>query len=174
MSLLRAESLGKEYRKRRVVSNLSLEVRSGEVVGLLGPNGAGKTTTLSMLLGLLTPTAGGLLAMLAVANISFGRWFRFMLPAFAGLNTHRKALEAGCKIAGATVHFVTPTLDHGPIVMQAAVHVMPGDTEASLATRVLAKEHIIYPRSLRWLLEDQLLIEGEHVKQLKGQAQWLL
>jgi phosphoribosylglycinamide formyltransferase 1 len=97
-----------------------------------------------------------------------------LLPAFAGLNTHRKALETGCKVAGTTVHFVTSTLDHGPIVMQAAVHVMPGDTEASLAARVLAKEHVIYPRSLRWLLEDQLLIEGDHVKQLKGQAQWLL
>ncbi len=97
-----------------------------------------------------------------------------LLPSFAGLNTHRRALQAGCKVTGATVHFVTPTLDHGPIVMQAAVHVMPGDTEASLSARVLAKEHIIYPQSLRWLLEGQLLIEGDHVKQMKGQAQWLL
>ncbi len=97
-----------------------------------------------------------------------------LLPAFPGLNTHRQAIDAGCKIAGATVHYVTPTLDHGPIVMQAAVHVMPEDTEASLAARVLTQEHIILPRSLRWLLDGKLRIDGQRVVQLDGQAQWLI
>ena len=63
-----------------------------------------------------------------------------LLPAFAGLHTHRRAIEAGCKLAGATVHVVTPTLDHGPIIAQAVVPVLPGDSEETLAARVLARE----------------------------------
>ena len=70
-----------------------------------------------------------------------------LLPAFTGLHTHRRAIEAGCKLAGATVHFVTPELDHGPIVAQAVVPVLAGDTETTLAARVLAREHVIYPRA---------------------------
>ena len=97
-----------------------------------------------------------------------------LLPSFPGLHTHRKALEAGCTVAGASVHFVTPTLDHGPIVMQAAVPVMPDDTEASLAARVLVQEHLIYPRSVRWLLEGKLSVAGHRVTQADGLAQWLL
>lgn len=97
-----------------------------------------------------------------------------LLPAFPGLHTHRKALEAGCTVAGASVHFVTPTLDHGPIVMQAAVPVMPDDTEANLAARVLVQEHLIYPRSVRWLLEGKLSVAGHRVTQADGLAQWLL
>ena len=68
-----------------------------------------------------------------------------LLPCFPGLDTHRRALEAGVKLHGATVHFVTPALDHGPILVQAAVPVLGGDTEESLAARVLAQEHRIYP-----------------------------
>jgi phosphoribosylglycinamide formyltransferase 1 len=97
-----------------------------------------------------------------------------LLPAFPGLNTHRKAIDAGCTIAGATVHFVTPTLDHGPIVLQAATHVLPADTEATLAARVLKLEHVIYPRAVRWLLDGHLRIDGERVVQTQGQAQWWL
>lgn len=82
-----------------------------------------------------------------------------LLPAFPGLHTHRRAIEAGCKVAGATVHLVTADLDHGPIVMQATVPVLPGDTEEALAARVLDKEHVIYPRAVRWFVEGRLVIE---------------
>lgn len=79
-----------------------------------------------------------------------------LLPAFPGLDTHRRALEAGVRIHGATVHFVTPELDFGPIVIQAAVPVLPEDDEHSLAARVLAQEHRIYPQAVRWFLEGRL------------------
>ncbi|MCZ2496176.1 phosphoribosylglycinamide formyltransferase [Xylophilus sp. Kf1] len=75
-----------------------------------------------------------------------------LLPAFAGLHTHRRALEAGCRVAGATVHRVTSDLDLGPILGQAVVPVLPGDTAESLAQRVLAQEHQLYPRVLAELL----------------------
>jgi phosphoribosylglycinamide formyltransferase 1 len=95
-----------------------------------------------------------------------------LLPAFTGLHTHQRALDAGCKWAGATVHFVTPELDHGPIVIQAAVPVLPTDTESSLAARVLAQEHVIYPRAVRWLLEGSLRIQKNGlVVQLQNQPQ---
>ncbi len=97
-----------------------------------------------------------------------------LLPAFPGLHTHRRALEAGCKLAGATVHFVTPELDHGPIVMQGVVPVLPGDDEHRLAARVLAIEHVIYPRSVRWFVEGRLVLEGGRVRQRGGEPQWLV
>ncbi len=97
-----------------------------------------------------------------------------LLPAFPGLHTHRRALEAGCKAAGATVHFVTPELDHGPIVMQSVVPVQPGDDEHTLAARVLATEHLIYPRSVRWFVEGRLVLEGGLVRQRGSEAQCLL
>ena len=75
-----------------------------------------------------------------------------LLPAFAGLHTHQRALEAGCKFAGATVHQVTAELDHGPILAQAVVPVLPGDTPGTLATRVLTQEHRIYPQAVADLL----------------------
>lgn len=75
-----------------------------------------------------------------------------LLPAFPGLHTHRRAIEAGCRVAGATVHAVTPELDHGPILAQAVVPVLPGDTPQALSARVLSQEHRIYPRAvLEWL-----------------------
>jgi phosphoribosylglycinamide formyltransferase 1 len=79
-----------------------------------------------------------------------------LLPAFTGLHTHRRALEAGVKLHGCTVHLVTLELDSGPIVIQAAVPVLAGDTEASLAARVLAAEHRIYPQAVRWFLEGRI------------------
>jgi phosphoribosylglycinamide formyltransferase-1 len=97
-----------------------------------------------------------------------------LLPAFPGLRTHERALAAGCRIAGATVHFVTPTLDHGPIVAQAAVPVQADDTPDTLAARVLASEHAIYPRALRWLVTDRLRLDGGRVVQLDGEPQYLL
>ena len=75
-----------------------------------------------------------------------------LLPAFAGLHTHQRALEAGCKFAGATVHQVTAELDHGPILAQAVVPVMEGDTPDTLAARVLTQEHLIYPQAIATLL----------------------
>lgn len=97
-----------------------------------------------------------------------------LLPAFPGLHTHRRALEAGCKLVGATVHFVTPRLDHGPIVMQSAVPVLAGDDEQSLAARVLATEHVIYPLAVRWFVEDKLVIDGDRVAHRDGASQVLI
>ncbi|RZU02692.1 phosphoribosylglycinamide formyltransferase [Rivibacter subsaxonicus] len=97
-----------------------------------------------------------------------------LLPAFAGLHTHRRALEAGCAFAGATVHLVTPTLDHGPIIAQAVVPVRPDDTEAGLSARVLAAEHRLYPMALRWLIEGRLALDAQgRVRPLDGQPQGL-
>jgi phosphoribosylglycinamide formyltransferase-1 len=76
-----------------------------------------------------------------------------LLPAFTGLHTHQRAIEAGCKFAGATVHLVTVELDHGPILEQAVVPVLPDDTADTLAARVLTQEHVIYPRAIARLLE---------------------
>ena len=87
-----------------------------------------------------------------------------LLPAFPGVDTHRRALAEGVKLHGATVHLVTPELDHGPIVVQAAVPVLPGDTEQALAARVLEQEHRIYPQAIRWFLEDQLEVAGNRVR----------
>jgi phosphoribosylglycinamide formyltransferase-1 len=77
-----------------------------------------------------------------------------LLPAFPGLHTHQRALDAGCRLAGATVHQVTVELDHGPILEQAAVPILPGDTAASLAARVLTQEHLIYPRAIAHFLQQ--------------------
>jgi phosphoribosylglycinamide formyltransferase-1 len=87
-----------------------------------------------------------------------------LLPAFPGLDTHARALAAGVKIHGCTVHFVTAELDHGPIVAQAAVRVRADDTAASLAARVLRQEHVVYPRAVRWFIEGRLVIESGVVR----------
>ena len=79
-----------------------------------------------------------------------------LLPAFPGLHTHRRALAAGVRIHGCTAHFVTTDLDSGPVIVQAAVPVQPGDTEEQLAARVLAQEHRIYPQAIRWFCEGRL------------------
>lgn len=80
-----------------------------------------------------------------------------LLPAFPGLNTHQRALAEGVKIHGCTVHFVTAQLDHGPIVIQAAVPVRADDTPETLAARVLAQEHRVYPQAIRWFAEGRLV-----------------
>jgi phosphoribosylglycinamide formyltransferase-1 len=97
-----------------------------------------------------------------------------LLPAFPGLQTHQRAIEAGCHVAGATVHFVTTELDHGPIVAQAAVPVRPGDDAGRLSARVLEQEHVVYPRALRWIVEGRVRIDGQRVVQLDGEPQWLM
>lgn len=96
-----------------------------------------------------------------------------LLPSFGGLHTHERAIEAGCKLAGATVHFVTADLDHGPIVMQAAVPVQHDDDAQRLATRVLAAEHIIYPRSVRWFVQGELVWRDGRIHHRDGEPQWL-
>jgi phosphoribosylglycinamide formyltransferase-1 len=97
-----------------------------------------------------------------------------LLPAFPGLHTHRRALQAGCKVSGATVHFVTPDLDHGPIVMQSVVPVLPDDDEHRLAARVLATEHRIYPQAVQWFVQGQLRLADGLVRQAQGASQLLL
>ncbi len=94
-----------------------------------------------------------------------------LLPAFVGLRTHGRAIEAGCKLAGATVHFVTPALDHGPIIVQAVVPVLPGDTPEALAARVLEREHVIYPRAVRWLVQGLLETTDGVVTHTRGESQ---
>ncbi|MDY0962402.1 MULTISPECIES: phosphoribosylglycinamide formyltransferase [Massilia] len=87
-----------------------------------------------------------------------------LLPLFPGLHTHQQALDAGMTEHGATVHFVTAELDHGPSVLQARIPVLPGDTPDLLAARLLAEEHKIYPRAVRLFIEDRLVIEDGAVR----------
>jgi phosphoribosylglycinamide formyltransferase-1 len=89
------------------------------------------------------------------------------------LHTHRRAIETGCKLAGATVHFVTPSLDAGPIIAQAVVPVLPADTPESLAARVLEREHVIYPRVVRWMVHGLLRVSGGIVTHTRGEPQLL-
>ncbi len=97
-----------------------------------------------------------------------------LLPSFTGLKTHQRAIDAGCKVAGATVHFVCAELDHGPIVAQAVVPVLAGDDEKSLAARVLAAEHVLYPRAVGWFVNGQLRLDDGRVTHLGGAPQgWL-
>ena len=84
-----------------------------------------------------------------------------LLPVFPGLDTHARALAAGVKVHGCSVHFVTPALDSGPIVIQAAVPVLASDDEAALAARVLAQEHRVYPQAVRWFLQDRLQLTDD-------------
>lgn len=98
-----------------------------------------------------------------------GRLFNIhpsLLPAFPGLHTHRSALAEGVRVHGCTVHFVTPKLDHGPIIVQGAVPVLDGDDEDTLAARVLVAEHRIYPQALRWWAADRLRVEDGRVRLL--------
>jgi phosphoribosylglycinamide formyltransferase-1 len=97
-----------------------------------------------------------------------------LLPAFTGLHTHERALAAGVKLHGCTVHFVTPELDAGPIVIQAAVPVLANDTAETLSKRVLRQEHIVYPRAIQWFLEGRLVIDNGRVSVRGGDAQYLL
>lgn len=97
-----------------------------------------------------------------------------LLPAFPGLNTHERALAAGVKLHGCTVHFVTAELDHGPIVIQAAVPVRPRDSAAALAARVLRQEHVIYPRAARWFLDGRLVVKSGVVSVIGDDAQLVL
>ena len=87
-----------------------------------------------------------------------------LLPSFKGLHTHERALEAGVKFMGCTVHFVVPEMDAGPIIIQAAVPIHQDDDVTSLRARVLESEHVIYPQALRWLAEGALTVNNQHVR----------
>jgi phosphoribosylglycinamide formyltransferase-1 len=93
-----------------------------------------------------------------------------LLPAFPGVHTHRQALDEGVKLHGCTVHFVTPKLDHGPIIVQAAVPVLPGDDEDTLAARVLEQEHVVFPQAIRWYLEGRLQVSEGRVTLAGGSS----
>ncbi|UUM21334.1 phosphoribosylglycinamide formyltransferase [Mycoavidus sp. SF9855] len=97
-----------------------------------------------------------------------------LLPSFRGLNTHQRALDSGVKIHGATAHFVNSELDGGPIIAQSVVPVMVDDDETTLAARVLASEHILYPRVVRWFIEDRLMLDGARVRLIPPDPQWLI
>ena len=87
-----------------------------------------------------------------------------LLPSFPGLHAPRQALPAGVKVAGCTVHFVDEGTDTGPIIAQAAVPVLDGDTEATLAARILEQEHRLYPQAIQWIAEGRLSLEGRRVR----------
>jgi len=93
-----------------------------------------------------------------------------LLPSFTGLHTHRRALESGVRVHGATVHFVTAELDGGPIIVQAVVPVLPDDTEDELAERVLVQEHRMYPQAVRWIVEDRVRLDQGRVTVLAAPA----
>jgi phosphoribosylglycinamide formyltransferase-1 len=97
-----------------------------------------------------------------------------LLPSFPGLDTHARALAAGVKLHGCTVHFVTAEVDHGPIVIQAAVRVRAGEGADGLAARVLAQEHVVYPRAARWFLDGRLLVQNGVVTVKGNDAQLVL
>ena len=115
-------------------------------IDLHDPHGAPALVVLAGFMRVLTPTF--------VAHYA-GRLVNIhpsLLPAFTGLHTHQRALDAGCKLAGATVHLVTPKLDDGPILAQAAVPILAGDTAETLSARVVTQEHVMYPRAIAALL----------------------
>jgi phosphoribosylglycinamide formyltransferase-1 len=93
-----------------------------------------------------------------------------LLPAFPGLHGPRQALEAGVKVAGCTVHFVDEGTDTGPVIAQAAVPVLDGDTEATLAARILEQEHRLYPQAIQWIAERRLSLQGRRVRLDGGAA----
>ena len=100
-----------------------------------------------------------------------------ILPNFKGLHTHEQALAAGVKVHGATVHGVTAELDHGPIVMQSSVAVLPDDTADTLAERVLKTEHVIYPQVVQWFVEDGLVWDDAGIRlhpKLGAPPQWVV
>ncbi|MDP6927689.1 MAG: phosphoribosylglycinamide formyltransferase, partial [Rhodospirillales bacterium] len=87
-----------------------------------------------------------------------------LLPSFKGLHTHERALEEGVRFSGCTIHFVRPAMDDGPIIIQAAVPILAGDTRDDLAARVLEQEHIVYPQAVRMIAEDRIEVDGKRVK----------
>lgn len=127
----------------------SREVFDFELAQRIAPFDSAETPALVVLAGFMRILTPGFVARYAGRLVNI---HPSLLPAFPGLHTHQRAIEAGCKLAGATVHRVTAELDHGEILAQAAVPVLPGDTPEALAARVLTQEHLIYPAAIASLL----------------------
>ena len=172
----RADAAGLDYAAARGIATAAVEHRAY-------PDREGFDAALAQAIDAHAPDLVVLAGFMRILTAGFvqryaGRLLNIhpsLLPAFTGLHTHRRAIEAGCKLAGATVHYVTAELDHGPIVAQAAVRVLPDDTEQTLAARVLASEHRLYPMAVRWAVEGALRIEANGVvRQRDGAAQLLL
>jgi phosphoribosylglycinamide formyltransferase-1 len=130
-------------------SFVSREAFDAALVELLAPFDTPENPVLVVLAGFMRILTPGFVQRFAGRLVNI---HPSLLPAFAGLNTHQRAIDAGCKVAGATVHHVTPELDHGSILAQAVVPVLPQDDARTLAARVLTQEHLIYPRAIAQLL----------------------
>ena len=130
-------------------SFVSREAFDAALVELLAPFDTPENPVLVVLAGFMRILTPGFVQRFAGRLVNI---HPSLLPAFAGLNTHQRAIDAGCKVAGATVHHVTPELDHGSILEQAVVPVLPQDDARTLAARVLTQEHLIYPRAIAQLL----------------------
>jgi phosphoribosylglycinamide formyltransferase 1 len=149
----KADAKGLEFAKAQGIATAVLDHKAY-------PNREAFDTALAQLIDGYSPTLVVLAGFMRILTPAFvqryeGRLVNIhpsLLPAFPGLHTHQRALEAGCQVAGATVHRVTAELDHGPILAQVVVPVLPGDTADTLAARVLTQEHLIYPRALAALL----------------------
>ena len=172
----RADAAGLDYAAARGIATAAVEHRAY-------PDREGFDAALAQAIDAHAPDLVVLAGFMRILTAGFvqryaGRLLNIhpsLLPAFTGLHTHRRAIEAGCKLAGATVHYVTAELDHGPIVAQAAVPVLPDDTEQTLAARVLASEHRLYPMAVRWAVEGALQVDANGVvRQRDGAAQLLL
>ncbi len=156
----RADAKGLDFARRQgiatqVIDHTSFATRDSFDEALAGaidshdPQGQPALVVLAGFMRILTP---GFVAYYAGRLVNI---HPSLLPAFAGLNTHQRAIDAGCKVSGATVHWVTAELDHGPILAQAVVPILPGDTPDTLGARVLAQEHLIYAQVIFELLQNK-------------------
>jgi phosphoribosylglycinamide formyltransferase-1 len=171
----RADAAGLDYARGRSIATAVVEHRAF-------PDRLQFEAALEREIGRFSPRLLALAGFMRVLTPGFVAHYRdrilnvhpSLLPAFPGLDTHARALAAGVKVHGCTVHFVTGELDSGPIVVQAAVPVRPDDGAEQLAARVLAQEHVIYPRAVRWFLEDRLVIEKGGVRVKGNDAQLVM
>ena len=171
----RADAAGLDFARSRGIATAVVEHRAfatreafDEALGAAIDRHAPRLVALAGFMRVLTP---------AFVQRYAGRLMNIhpsLLPAFPGLDTHGRALAAGVKVHGCTVHFVTEQLDSGPIVIQAAVPVLTGDSPATLAARVLEQEHRIYPRAARWFLDERLVIARGTVRVKGDDAQLVL
>lgn len=151
----RPEAKGLELARQRRIASLALDHRSFATREAFDAELArhidAEQPALVLLAGFMRILSPGFVQRFAERLINI---HPSLLPAFSGLHTHERAIQAGCKISGVTVHRVTSELDHGPILGQAAVPVLPGDSVALLAARVLAQEHVLYPKVVLELLRQ--------------------
>ena len=160
----RADALGLERARRAGITTAVLQARGF-------PDRSAYDTALQSLIDGHAPSLVVLAGFMRILSPEFvahyaGRLINIhpsLLPRFRGLHTHRRALEAGARQHGASVHFVTDELDSGPVIIQASVPVLSDDTEARLAARVLTQEHQIYPLAIRWIAEGRLHLNGGRV-----------